>query len=74
MFVHFEPIGKVGEEIKINPDLPNYVVPGKSSFPEVSRVEDRTCLSSSFALLRVCQQDPMKRETGDAVIGMDTKS
>jgi ankyrin repeat protein len=28
VFVHFEPIGPVGEEIKIDPDLPQYVIRG----------------------------------------------
>lgn len=28
VFVHFEPIGPVGEEISIDPDLPQYVIPG----------------------------------------------
>jgi hypothetical protein len=31
VFVHFEPIGPVGEEVKINPDLPQYVIRGKFS-------------------------------------------
>ena len=28
VFVHFEPIGPMGEEIDINADLPSYVIPG----------------------------------------------
>jgi prolyl 4-hydroxylase len=28
VFVHFEPIGPVGEDIKIDPDLPQYVIRG----------------------------------------------
>ncbi|KAL3908537.1 MAG: hypothetical protein SGARI_003017, partial [Bacillariaceae sp.] len=28
VFVHFEPIGPVGEELDVNPDLPSYVIPG----------------------------------------------
>ena len=29
IFIHFEPIGPVGEEIMIDPDLPQYVVRGE---------------------------------------------
>jgi hypothetical protein len=74
VFVHFEPIGEVGDDIMIDPDLPKYVVRGKSSFREVLLVEDRTSLSLSLAFLRVCQQDPKKRKTGDAIIRVDIKS
>lgn len=35
LFIHFEPIGPVGEEIVIAPDLPQYVVRGKCSFSVV---------------------------------------
>jgi ankyrin repeat protein len=28
VFIHFEPIGPVGEDIKIDPDLPQYVIRG----------------------------------------------
>jgi hypothetical protein len=35
VFVHFEPIGPVGEEIQINSDLPSYVIPGKFTRDEV---------------------------------------
>eukprot|EP00980_Cylindrotheca_fusiformis_P008738 scaffold1868_cov193-Cylindrotheca_fusiformis.AAC.23 len=30
IFVHFEPIGAVGDEIRIDPDLPGYVIPGSA--------------------------------------------
>ena len=29
VFVHFEPIGHVGEEIAVEPDLPQYVIRGE---------------------------------------------
>jgi hypothetical protein len=29
VFIHFEPIGPVGEEIDIDVDLPNYVIRGE---------------------------------------------
>ena len=29
VFIHFEPIGPVGEEIDIDEDLPRYVIPGE---------------------------------------------
>ena len=32
VFIHFEPIGPVGEDIVIEPDLPQYVIRGESSF------------------------------------------
>lgn len=35
----------------VDPDLPNYVIRGKSSIPELSLVEDRTSLSSLFRFL-----------------------
>jgi hypothetical protein len=28
VFVHFEPLGKVGEELNVSADLPSYVIPG----------------------------------------------
>jgi hypothetical protein len=30
VFVHFEPIGAVGQEVRMSSDIPSYVVPGKS--------------------------------------------
>jgi hypothetical protein len=32
IFIHFEPIGPVGEEIVLSPDLPQYVIRGKLYF------------------------------------------
>jgi hypothetical protein len=38
VFVHFEPIGAVGQKIRISSDLPIYVVPGRSF------VDDESCV------------------------------
>lgn len=39
VFVHFEPIGAFGEEtIKVNNDLPSYVVPGTFSLHPKDKV------------------------------------
>jgi hypothetical protein len=32
IFIHFEPIGPVGEEIVLSLDLPQYVIRGKWAF------------------------------------------
>ena len=32
VFVHFEPIGQVGNEITVEPDLPQYVIRGEVQF------------------------------------------
>jgi hypothetical protein len=29
VFIHFEPIGTVGDEINIDPDLPGYIIRGE---------------------------------------------
>jgi hypothetical protein len=29
IFIHFEPLGAIGEDINIDPDLPSYIVRGE---------------------------------------------
>jgi hypothetical protein len=35
IFIHFEPVGPVGEDVRIDPDLPQYVIRGKFKYKEV---------------------------------------
>eukprot|EP00538_Stauroneis_constricta_P004674 CAMPEP_0119548182 /NCGR_PEP_ID=MMETSP1352-20130426/2155_1 /TAXON_ID=265584 /ORGANISM="Stauroneis constricta, Strain CCMP1120" /LENGTH=452 /DNA_ID=CAMNT_0007593371 /DNA_START=91 /DNA_END=1449 /DNA_ORIENTATION=- len=51
IFVHFEPVGKVGEPVHLKPDLPNYVIPGSEEAANWKRSNPRgySIQNSAFA-------------------------
>ena len=39
VFIHFEPIGKVGDDIVIDPDLPGYIIRGEYCTNSIDRYQ-----------------------------------
>jgi hypothetical protein len=51
IFIHFEPIGAIDEEINIDPDLPSYIVRGEQKRNAANAAMNGGVFTKSITLL-----------------------